>query len=819
MNTTWTRSLSSSIALFGLALVGGGLSYWSAARTPVTPMSRRLDITMTSLTALFAACAAALAVMGLCYLLGMWSSRAPTWIQRSANLVGELPLWLLVLPVALSASYLAARIGLSPDLGANYWLALGLWLGALTLLVIAFVPRGGLAGLRLDMTGPKWSRILLSEVVVVALLAAVSLSLRVVKLDAAPFLVFGDEEDLGFQALQVVGCNLKNMFAAGGAGEGTMAFFVYAVALRVFGTGVVAIRTASALAGAAAVVVTYLLLREMFGRGQALVGALFMAGYHFHLQFSRVGLVNIWDTLAAAGAMYFAYRASRHQRTFDFAALGLTAGLGIYVYSTTRAVTLVVITYFVYLSICQRGFLRDNFGKIALAVVTFGLAVLPLGAFFLTRQEFFVGRLGAVGLFGSGWFEQQVDLGRSPASILWDQTLHAFGGFVYYPVSSTVNLYDTPHPLIPGLAAVPFIAGFVYSVFHIAKKEYALLLIALAVPTVLGGVLTVPPTAWQRYLGTIPAVSGLVAVGLWQLADRLLAWRRSLVPLVALPAVIFLAAQNIDLYFQAAAADVSYGAPIRKVTVDYVDSLPQDTRVYWFGAPEVWGGNLARLSLYDRRLIDVFDANPETLPTVERPSPSVYLFMHQREGELAPLAAKCPGGTTKTLSFRGSKILAAYELMADNTCTPALEPPPANDHFVNSSVVTGLPFSDTVSTQAATLDPGEPQPGPPIPGNQTPCGGVPNTAWYSFTPSADMQVVAQTMGSAADTLVAVYEGNELASLTPVACSAHLPDRAARVEFIARAGVPYHFQVAALSFSVGTVTFTLAQSSSPPASLH
>src|SRR4030042_4462828 len=93
------------------------------------------------------------------------------------------------------------------------------------------------------------------------------------------------------------------------------------------------------------------------------------------------------------------------------------------------------------------------------------------------------------------------------------------------------NLYDTPHSLIPGLAVVPFIAGFVYAVFHIEKKEYALLLIALALPPILGGVLTSPPAQWQRYLSTIPAISGLVAVGLWELDDRLPAWRSSLVPL------------------------------------------------------------------------------------------------------------------------------------------------------------------------------------------------------------------------------------------------------------------------------------------------
>jgi len=189
--------------------------------------------------------------------------------------------------------------------------------------------------------------------------------------------------------------------------------------------------------------------------------------------------------------------------------------------------------------------------------------------------------------------------------------------------------------------------------------------------------------------------------------------------------------------------------------------------------------------------------------------------MPRREQELPLLRAKCPGGTTKTLSFRGSKVLTVYELFQDNTCVPSLEPPPRNDDFANSAPIAALPFADTISTKAATLQPGEPQPGPPKPGNDMPCGGVNNTAWYSFTPDADMHVVAEATGSSADALVAVYEGTDLKALAPVACSSHLPNHQARVEFEAEAGKHYHFQTAALSYAIGTVTFALT-AVAPPA---
>lgn len=813
MNSAWTRSISSSIAPFTLALVGGGLSYWSAARTPVTHVSSSMQTALDSMTIFLAVCSVMLAAVGMSRLLGEWGGDTHRWLRWSARYTARLPLWILTLPVALSASYLATRISLSPKANANIWPAFWLWLGAMMLFLSAFAPRQWWARSHLHLPSTTWFRVLLSEGVILVLVAAVALALRMTKLDAAPFLISGDEEAMGTEALHVVSGEIKNMFATAWEGVPSMVFFIDAGAFKVFGTGVVAIRMVSALTGAAAVVLTYLLLRDMFGRGQALVGALFMAVWDFHLHFSRAGLVNIGDALVAASTMYFAYRASRDQRAFDFAALGIVSGLGLYVYSTTRAVTLMIIAYLVYVSVFQRGFLRRNFGNLLLVVAAFGISAIPLGAYFLIHQDTFAGRLGSVGLFQSGWLDQQVDLGRSPVSILWDQILHAFGGFVHYPVASNVYVYNTPHPLIYGLAVIPFIAGFVYSVFHIEKKEYAFLLIGLVVPTVLGGVLTVPPTAWQRYLGAIPAASGLVAVGLWQLAEQLLPWKRSAVPLVALSAVSLLAAQNVDLYFRAAVNDVNFGAAIRSETVQYVKPLSKDTRVYWFGAPDV-GANFVTFDLHDRKLIEVFDPVPQALTPVEQPSPSVYLFMPHREAELPLLTAKCPGGTTKTLSFHGSKVLTVYELFQANTCVPSLEPAPANDNFAASTKIASLPFSQTVSTKAATLEPGEPQPGPPKPGDPTPCGGVNNTAWYSFTPGTDMALVAQTVGSTADSLLAVYEGSALRSLTPVACSAHLPNRRAEVEFTAHAGVSYQFQVAALSYSVGTVTFRLAQAPSP-----
>lgn len=803
------RTISAALGCFSLGAVVAVLSTRGVALTPVRTDLSLLGVVLGFLPVVFAACAPALVLVGIAHLLQARPRMLRAWAQPWVARAVAVPPWVLVLPVSLSASYIVTRINFATATDAPFRTGFALWVGAIVLYLASFASRQTWQDVRVRFAPRRWFNLQQSDVGIIVLLVVCAFALRFVLLDHVP-LIHGDEETLGEESLRVLRGVIKNMFTAGWEGLPSLTFFVISLAFRVFGPSIFAVRLVSAVAGTAAVVVTYIAFRELFGRDRALVAAAFMTAYHFHLQFSRTGFTNVGDTLLMPAAIYFTYRAARAQRPFDFAALGLVCGLSLYVYSTTRAVPLVMAVFFLLLIVFQRGFLRASRGGMLLAAAGFCVAAFPLGTLFLSRPDLFAGRLSSVGLFWSGWFERQVALGRTPGAILLDQVSHAFGVFVYYPVMSNAGLYQPSLPLVPAWSAVPFLVGAAYTLLHVARRNYALLMLSLVIPTLLGGALTIPATSWQRFLGTVPAICAFVSIGLWQMASWLLFWRRSLVPALVGAAVVVLAAQNVDIYFRAAARDKVFGAPIRWVTVQYVRSLPKDTRIYWYGAPSVYG-HFAAVSLDDRLLIDVFDSAPHALLPVDHPSPSVYLFVAQaqREDELPPLQEQCPGGTTRVLTYLGDKILTVYELMSENTCLPKLEPPPENDKFSNAVVITALPFSQTVSTKAATLDEHEPQPGPPTPADPFPCGGTNNTAWYAFTSASDGRLTAKTVGTTSETLVAVYEGSELTSLVPVACSAlNRKPRTAEVDFTARANVPYRFQVAAKTYAIGSVSFTL-----------
>jgi hypothetical protein len=134
-------------------------------------------------------------------------------------------------------------------------------------------------------------------------------------------------------------------------------------------------------------------------------------------------------------------------------------------------------------------------------------------------------------------------------------------------------------------------------------------------------------------------------------------------------------------------------------------------------------------------------------------------------------------------------------------------PPPANDNFAAAIPVSTLPTSfPPIDTTSATTEPGEPT-ALFLCGSQS----IGNTVWYTFTPVVATTLTVDTAGSTFDTIVAVYTGNPVSSLTVVACNDDPPDGGsqARLSFLAGAGTTYRVQVGGFLGAFGNlvVNFT------------
>ena len=129
--------------------------------------------------------------------------------------------------------------------------------------------------------------------------------------------------------------------------------------------------------------------------------------------------------------------------------------------------------------------------------------------------------------------------------------------------------------------------------------------------------------------------------------------------------------------------------------------------------------------------------------------------------------------------------------------------PPANDDFANATSMYPLPFSDTVNTTWATVEPGE----------SHYCDTSPRTVWYKFTPGANMEVRVTTEGSPfSDIVLTAYRdtGGGLAGLNAFTCVSYVGSLTFGVE----EGVTYYIQAGYIS-SLGELDVHL-QEVPPPA---
>ena len=126
---------------------------------------------------------------------------------------------------------------------------------------------------------------------------------------------------------------------------------------------------------------------------------------------------------------------------------------------------------------------------------------------------------------------------------------------------------------------------------------------------------------------------------------------------------------------------------------------------------------------------------------------------------------------------------------------------PGNDLFANAITTTSVPFMHTLDTAGATVEVAE---------DANPCSPVGSTVWYRFIAPTAAAYQADTLGSSFDTVIAVYTGSTLASLTVVGCN---DDALGTVEselvFAGTAGTTYYLQAGGFDGESGYLTVNVS----------
>jgi hypothetical protein len=130
---------------------------------------------------------------------------------------------------------------------------------------------------------------------------------------------------------------------------------------------------------------------------------------------------------------------------------------------------------------------------------------------------------------------------------------------------------------------------------------------------------------------------------------------------------------------------------------------------------------------------------------------------------------------------------------------------PANDNFIHRSEVSGANLTVIAYNADATLEGGEPQP----------YSGIARTVWFKWTAPADSSVTLDTTGtSVSGHFFAVYVGDNISALAPVAGNSSSSTTPTAITFSARHGVTYAITIGSRGFN-NSGNLVLALTSAPP----
>ncbi len=407
--------------------------------------------------------------------------------------------------------------------------------------------------------------------------------------------------------------SLTRLFASWQAGSVT-----------VFGHNLLALRIPSAIVGTLTVGATYFLGRVLFERRTAVIGALLLATYPPHLQFSRIGVMSIADPLFGTLAFAFIVMGFKRNQPLAWILGGVCLGLTQYFYEGGRLVYPIFIVVFLTFKL---GFNRNAIhrwlprlligGMVAVAIA------LPIYYTLARLSDPLSTRMNTLALSSQDWAALLTSPPNSPAfDFLTRHLIDPLLLFINRPDSTPYYSGSTALILIFMLPC--FLVGLMWSIRYSSGRGLVLWFLV----TWAGNVLLVDSALVTHYVVVFPAIALLLAVGILQIASYLPSQYRFKVIFVY---VAFCVVAQTVYYFgphlenynqQLVQGRDAYDALFR--TAD----LPAGTAIYLVDPPptvtEDYAQSFLRF-LTDEKTINLIE-DPNTFDFSQMPVASRYAF-------------------------------------------------------------------------------------------------------------------------------------------------------------------------------------------------
>jgi hypothetical protein len=427
--------------------------------------------------------------------LSLWHSE----IIESERRVMVLVVALACLLVSVSIGYVYAR-----EIWVSGW---QLWTWLITVFIILSTLLSG-AGRPKLTASHRWRWL--------GLLILAAFLVRALLLETIPGGLHVDEAGIADFSLRHVFSlpnQTVNPFRTGPASQPSLYHYLVRLSLALAGESITGLRILSVLAGTLAVAVTYAMVCVFNNQRTAFISAFLMAGYHFHVHWSRIGLNNIWDTVwVPLMLVAFAWGWNKHWRGGAVIS-GLAVGLSQYFYAGSKLG--IILLLFIIWQYWRR--VEDKRRLVtysAIMALTAACVAAPLVLFALKDPSPYFERSSVV----FGWKPEWIAIvtGGSPnyLAFAWFQLWRSAGAFIAVP--DVTGFYGPGVPLLFGVAAPLFVVGLFWALYR--RLYLPVLWIILTV--VFGGFLLSDPPGSSHYVVAIPAICWLVAIPLdWLLEN------------------------------------------------------------------------------------------------------------------------------------------------------------------------------------------------------------------------------------------------------------------------------------------------------------
>ena len=505
------------------------------------------------------------------------------------------------------------------------------------------------------------------EVIILVCLAIAAFAVRVIDLPWLPYAMGNDEGQVGLSALQILRGTITNLFTISWSAQPSWSFVPNAIMISILGPNLTAIRLVSVIYGTLAVLFLYMLAREAFGCEVAFLAALGLLGLAWHIHFSRLAFHNIVDSMAAPAALWLTYKALKSGQLTNYLWAGLITGLTIYTYVGTRLVILLILGLLAFSWLRQSIKLRTH----VLHILVFGgaaaIVAIPMMTYFIQHFDLFMARMNNASLLSNGNLETlAINSGQSILAVLLSQ--FATSSLVYVTGSAYGNFFNSPRPYLPPIAAVFLVLGLAYATWRAREPRYMALVLWLWTVVIFGSTLTFSPPSHQRLLMSAPAITLLVAIGLWQtarLANHLgiVSHNVGLVLIVIIMA--FTSFQGISHYF----GEFRQGHYSENLSEEFsyevsqlAKALGPDYRLIVIGEPTLTTKGHANFGYLAQGIeqLDLNTVTPETVASLLHDKGILFAAIPRRVNDLKKIAQWLPGGKWMDVPRRYQPDQIAY---------------------------------------------------------------------------------------------------------------------------------------------------------------